>query len=117
MSEKGWVGFYPMSICFLCSPFSFTDGREALETLKTLTDKNLSVRAIILDLTVPGGMGGKATVREIRKVNSVIPVFVASGYSEDAAIANPEEFGFTAGLEKPFSISELAQMFEKHLGS
>jgi CheY-like chemotaxis protein len=88
-----------------------------LETLKTLTDKNLSVRAIILDLTVPGGMGGKATVREIRKVNSVIPVFVASGYSEDAAIANPEEFGFTAGLEKPFSISELAQMFEKHLGS
>ena len=94
-----------------------SDGHEALETFKALMNKSLPVQAIILDLTVPGGMGGKRAVREIRKINSAIPVFVASGYSEDAAIANPEDFGFTAGLEKPFSISELSRMLEKHLGN
>ncbi len=92
------------------------NGQEAVETFKTLTDQNMPVRAIILDLTVPGAMGGKETVREIRKINSVIPVFVASGYSEDATIANPGDFGFTAALEKPFSILELSRMLEKHLG-
>lgn len=92
------------------------DGHEAVESFKTLMEKNLNVRAIILDLTVPGGMGGKETVREIRKINNSIPVFVASGYSEDAAIATPESFGFTAGLEKPFSISDLSRMLEKHIG-
>ena len=93
------------------------NGREAVETFKTLTDQNQAVRAIILDLTVPGAMGGKETVREIRKINSLIPVFVASGYSEDAAIANPGDFGFTAALEKPFSILDLSQMLEKYLGN
>ena len=92
------------------------DGRQAVEMFKTLMDQHLPVRAIILDLTVPGAMGGKETVREIRKINAEIPVFVASGYSEDAAIANPEDFGFTAALEKPFSILDLSRMLEKHLG-
>jgi PAS domain S-box-containing protein len=92
------------------------DGRQAAKVFKTLTDQNLPVRAIILDLTVPGAMGGKETVREIRKINATVPVFVASGYSEDAAIANPEDFGFTAALEKPFSILDLSRMLEKHLG-
>ena len=92
-----------------------SDGQEAVETFKTLTDQNLPVRAVILDLTVPGAMGGKETVREIRKINSAVPVFVASGYSEDAAIANPEDFGFTAALEKPFSILDLSRMLEKHI--
>ena len=92
------------------------DGRQAVEMFKTLTDRDLPVRAIILDLTVPGAMGGKETVREIRKINAAVPVFVASGYSEDAAIANPEAFGFTAALEKPFSILDLSRMLETHLG-
>ncbi len=92
------------------------DGRQAVEMFKTLTDQHLPVRAIILDLTVPGAMGGKETVREIRKINAAVPVFVASGYSEDAAIANPEDFGFTAALEKPFSILDLSRMLEAHLG-
>lgn len=92
------------------------DGWQAVEMFKALTDQNLPVRAIILDLTVPGAMGGKETVKEIRKINAAVPVFVASGYSEDAAIANPEDFGFTAALEKPFSIQDLSRMLEKYLG-
>ena len=93
------------------------EGRGAVEAFKKAKERNDPFRAVILDLTVKGGMGGKETVKEIRKTDKTIPVFVASGYSEDEAIANPEAFGFTASLEKPFSVAQLARMFEKHLKS
>ncbi len=93
------------------------EGRGAVEAFKKAKERNDPFRAVILDLTVKGGMGGKETVKEIRKTDKTVPVFVASGYSEDEAIANPEAFGFTASLEKPFSVAQLARMFEKHLKS
>ena len=91
------------------------EGREAVEAFKKATKLNSPFCAVILDLTVPGGMGGKETVKEIRKTDKTIPVFVVSGYSEEAAIANPEKYGFTASLQKPFMIEQLAQMFEQYL--
>ncbi|RLC06316.1 MAG: hypothetical protein DRH34_00780 [Deltaproteobacteria bacterium] len=93
------------------------EGRGAVEAFKKAKERNDPFRAVILDLTVKGGMGGKETVKEIRKTDKTIPVFVASGYSEDEAIANPEAFGFTASLEKPFSVAQLARIFEKYLKS
>jgi PAS domain S-box-containing protein len=64
--------------------------------------------AVILDLTIPGGMGGKQAVAEIRKLDLQVPVIVASGHSEDEAISSPRTFGFTAAIEKPFLMSDLA---------
>ncbi len=93
------------------------EGRGAVAAFKKAKERNNPFRAVILDLTVKGGMGGKETVKEIRKTDKTVPVFVASGYSEDEAIANPEAFGFTASLEKPFSVAQLARMFEKYLKS
>ncbi|MCG8685324.1 MAG: PAS domain S-box protein [Desulfobacterales bacterium] len=90
-------------------------GEDALAVFsKMQTDEN-SLRAIILDLTVPGGMGGKETIQKIREKNSEIPVFVASGYSDDDALASPESFGFTASLEKPFLGRNLGDMLRRHL--
>ena len=94
---------------------STSDGRETMEAFKKAIEQNNPFRAVILDLTVPGGMGGKKIVKEIRKTDKNIPVFVVSGYSEDAAIANPEEFGFTASLQKPFAVSQLSGIFKKYL--
>ena len=94
---------------------STSESRGAVEAFKKAIEQNNPFRAVILDLTVPGGMGGKKTVKEIRQTDKNIPVFVASGYSEDAAIANPEEFGFTASLQKPFAVSQLSGIFEKYL--
>ncbi len=91
------------------------DGRAALDLFSALRKDKASLRAVILDLTVPGGMGGKEVIQDIRKVDETIPVFVASGYSEDAAIADPESFGFTASLEKPFTIGELSRMLARYL--
>ncbi len=92
--------------------------REGKETLAILNEEIRAGRpfdAIILDLTVPGGMGGKEVAAEIRKMNLGIPVFVASGYSNDPAVAHPDRYGFTDSICKPFTIDELAAMFNRHV--
>jgi PAS domain S-box-containing protein len=91
------------------------DGKAAIDSFIEEYDAKRTVSAMILDLTVPGGMGGKDVVREIRKLDPNIPVFVASGYAEDPVMKNPTEYGFTASICKPFRRSELAEMLEKHM--
>jgi DNA-binding NtrC family response regulator len=55
-------------------------------------------------------------VVEIRKVNSAIPVFVSSGYADDPVMANPDSFGFTDSICKPFKIDELILLLNRNLG-
>ena len=84
------------------------NGREAVDFFAAANKDTLT--GMIFDLTVPGGMGGKAAVEEIRKMNSEIPVFVASGYADDPVMKNPAGFGFTASICKPFRKTELSEM-------
>jgi len=70
---------------------------------------------VILDLTIRGGMGGKETVLEIRKRDPDIPVFVASGYAEDAVVSRPREYGFTDSIAKPFTRKALIEILCKYL--
>ncbi len=91
------------------------EGGAALEAFSAAESDGSPFSAIILDLTVPGGLGGLETIKKIREINSTVPVFVASGYSEDAAIADPGAFGFTASLEKPFTLARLSAILAKHL--
>jgi CheY-like chemotaxis protein len=60
-------------------------------------------------------MGGKETIKEIRKSDKKIPVFVASGYASDPILASPEKYGFTASIGKPFLLSELSELLIKYL--
>ena len=90
-------------------------GEEAIEFCAAETKANREIAGMIFDLTIPGGMGGKEAIREIRRICPDTPAFVASGYSVDPIMANPEEYGFTASLPKPFTIDELSDMLEKHM--
>jgi PAS domain S-box-containing protein len=94
---------------------STKNGRETLDVLMAETRANHRVRAMILDLTVAGGMGGVAAITEIRKTNTTLPVFVASGYSDDPVMTKPCEYGFTASISKPFRRVELAELLEKYV--
>ncbi len=76
---------------------------------------NDSIVAAIFDLTISGGMGGLDTVKEIRKYNATFPVFVVSGYTDDPVLKNPEGYGFTSSIPKPFLLQELFEMLEAHL--
>jgi CheY-like chemotaxis protein len=97
------------------SVVSKSDGREVLAFFIHQTKSQHTIAGLLLDLTVPGGMGGKAVVEEIRKIDSEIPVFVASGYADDPVMKNPVKFGFNASICKPFRKFELAEMLQKYL--
>ena len=91
------------------------DGKAALGCFAEETAAGRAFAAIILDLTIPGGMGGVDTVAEIRKTNKTIPVFVASGYSDDPVMMGPGDYGFTASFPKPFTLEELSDLLNKYL--
>ncbi len=86
---------------------SVKDGKEALDLLDAERAAGRKVDAVICDLTVPGGLGGKEIVPVIRKTDTAIPVIVSSGYSEDPVMANPKDYGFSASIAKPFTLREL----------
>jgi PAS domain S-box-containing protein len=92
-----------------------SNGKDALELLHQELKIKGSMTAMILDLTIPGGMGGLETIREIRKYYRGIPVFVASGYAEDPVMQSPSDYGFTGSICKPFMKKELVELLSKHI--
>jgi PAS domain S-box-containing protein len=93
-----------------------SDGLEALVALDKGPPAGGDWAAALLDLTVPGGMGGKEAAADIRRRLPFLPVFATSGYSEDPVMANPEGYGFTGSLRKPYLREELGGMLERYLG-
>ncbi len=91
------------------------NGKDALDCYYEEEAGQNPFSAVILDLTVPGGMGGKEVCERLRKSGAVIPVFVTSGYSNDPVMARPTDFGFSASLGKPFRRAEVVEMLEKHM--
>jgi len=89
-------------------------GAEALEKFENAHKSENPYVAIIMDLTIPGGMGGKEAVQRLRLKDQKIPVFVSSGYSEDPIMANPKDYGFTDKIPKPFKKSELEELMSKY---
>lgn len=93
------------------------DGNEVQLHFQDARVKGESFAAIILDLTIPGGMGGLETAQAIREIDDKVPIFISSGYAGDPMLADPEKYGCTGSISKPYIKSELAAMLEKHLGS
>lgn len=91
------------------------NGDEAVKSFMVEKRANRKITAMIFDLTIPGGMGGKKAIQEIRKIDSETPAFVTSGYSENHILANPEKYGFNAMLHKPFKMAELSEILAKYI--
>ncbi len=91
------------------------EGKTTLEYFESETKANRFIVAILFDLTIPGGMGGREAIGHIRDINATIPVIAISGYAEDPVMAHPEKYGFTGSLCKPFKMAELAAKLNKHL--
>jgi CheY-like chemotaxis protein len=90
-------------------------GEEVVSYFRDGHTGNDEISGIILDLVIPGGMGGKAAAIEIGKIIQDIPVFAISGYTDDPVMLNPVEHGFTASLCKPFVMPQLSEMLKKYL--
>ncbi len=91
------------------------DGRAALRRYAEEKAAGRPFDAVIMDLTIPGGMGGKDAVAELRKSDPSARVIASSGYSDDAAMADYASNGFDAVLPKPYKFEELAAALQKLL--
>ncbi len=89
-------------------------GEQALEIHRRETSLGRRIEAVLLDLTVPGAMGGKEAGETLRQLDPALPIFVFSGYAEDPMVADPSRYGFTASLCKPFTYEELVAMLSQH---
>lgn len=94
--------------------FKVDTAKDGDEVLKLITN-NPNYCAIILDLTIPNGLGGKDIINTIRKNYRELPIFAASGYFNDPVIANPNKYGFTNSIRKPFIKKELVDVLEIYL--
>lgn len=89
------------------------EGFKAVEAYRKSFEAGNPFDIVILDLTVPGGMGGKAALVELQKINPEVKAIVSSGYSSDPIMGNHKEAGFCGVIPKPYSIQELSEVFSK----
>jgi PAS domain S-box-containing protein len=86
------------------------DGDEAIALFREAQRSAGAFAAVILDLTVPGGRGGKETLAQLLKIDPGVKAIVSSGYSEDPVMANFDRYGFSGIIAKPFKVPELGKV-------
>jgi len=73
--------------------------------------------AVILDLTLPGGMGGKEALEKLIEIDPTVNAIVSSGYATDATMSRYQDFGFRGVLAKPYEIDELGKIVHDVISS
>jgi PAS domain S-box-containing protein len=89
------------------------DGVEAIELYRKASESGNPFDLVIMDLTVPGAMGGKQAVEELLAIDPAARVIASSGYSTDPVMSNFREHGFSAVIAKPYEIKELSETLSK----
>ncbi|HTY21968.1 MAG TPA: ATP-binding protein [Desulfomonilaceae bacterium] len=84
------------------------DGHQATEQYVKANNSGIPFDAVILDLTIPGGMGGKEAIRLLQNVDPAVKAIVSSGYSNDPIMANFNQYGFSGVLVKPYGLKEIS---------
>lgn len=90
-------------------------GAEAVAQYRKALKSDNAIDAVIMDLTIPGGMGGQEAVTEILAIDPHAKVIVSSGYSNDPVMANYQDYGFCTAIAKPFDLSELGRVINSIL--
>lgn len=96
-------------------PFVVHDGIDAILEYESHMNSDEPFDLILMDLTIPGGMGGKDAIGKILEIDPDAKAIVVSGYSNDPVLANHTDYGFKGMLVKPFRIEELKQILDRTL--
>lgn len=89
------------------------EGQQAIDMYALAGELRRPYDVVIMDLTVPGGMGGKEAVRKIREIDPDARVIVSSGYYTDPVLANFREYGFDGVVPKPYQVKELGRVVKE----
>ena len=93
------------------------DGREAIACWQTARTKGQPFDVAIMDLTVPGGMGGREAMRELLALDANAKAVVSSGYCQDPVMANFRDYGFRDVLAKPYNVLDVSRALSALLRS
>lgn len=89
------------------------DGKTAVDMYQKAWHSDKPYDLIFMDLTIPGGMGGKEAVKKVLDINPAAKVVVASGYSNDPVMANFKNYGFKAMATKPYAVEKMSVILQK----
>ncbi|WP_447971319.1 response regulator [Nitrospira sp. M1] len=92
---------------------SVPDGDDAITRYQQAKARQQGYSAVILDLTVPGGLGGKDTLEKLRQIDPDVRAIVASGYCNDPLLSRYSAFGFLGMVAKPFQLGELSEVLHR----
>lgn len=93
------------------------EGGEALDEYGKAVSSGLPFDAVILDLTVVDGMGGKECIGKLKSLDPGVKAIVSSGYSNDPIMAEPEKYGFSAFIAKPYNVRSLSSVLKRIVGA
>ncbi len=91
------------------------DGKSAIDLYKSAKESGSPFDFVIMDLTVPGGMGGKDAIKLLREFDPSVKAIVSSGYSIDPVMADYRSFGFRGVVAKPYAIDDLKEVIQSIL--
>ncbi|MFH1843965.1 MAG: PAS domain S-box protein [bacterium] len=106
------------TVTFQLSELGYTvetalDGNELINLYKQAQQQGEPFDVVILDLTIPGGMGGAQTLEKLREVAPEVKALVSSGYSNNPIMAHYADYGFCGVVAKPFSLKELSEQVQR----
>jgi nitrogen-specific signal transduction histidine kinase/CheY-like chemotaxis protein len=85
-------------------------GREAIELYQQAIATKMPFAAVIMDLTIPGGMGGEETMKKLLEIDKGVVGIVSSGYCNDPILSSYRDYGFSGIVGKPYSLDELGKV-------
>jgi len=91
------------------------NGEEAIEKYAEALHNGKPFDAVIMDLTVPGGMGGTDAIKKLLEIDPAVKAIVSSGYSNNPVMADYKSYGFTGMVSKPFHLDEMISTLESTL--
>ncbi|MGE5444839.1 MAG: ATP-binding protein, partial [Ignavibacteriales bacterium] len=89
------------------------DGEETVEIYTRAREENKPFDLVIMDLTIPGGIGGREAIAKLMEIDPDVRAVVSSGYSNDPVMSEPRRYGFRGVVSKPYSIEELTETIHK----
>ena len=93
------------------------EGTETIRRYQESLDHGRAFDLVVLDLTIPNGLGGVRTMERLRQLDPNVVAIVSSGYSDDPVMAKPAAYGFSAVLPKPYEPSDLLRLVKSVLNA